>query len=34
MALDLVPSGRDVPNEINVVIEIPRPGDPQITLPG
>ena len=28
MALDLVPSGRDVPNEINVVIEIPKDADP------
>lgn len=28
MALDLVPTGRDVPNEINVVIEIPKDADP------
>jgi inorganic pyrophosphatase len=28
MALDLVPSGRDVPNEINVVIEIPKDAEP------
>jgi inorganic pyrophosphatase len=28
MALDLVPTGRDVPNEINVVIEIPMNSEP------
>ena len=28
MALDLVPTGRDVPNEINVVIEIPKDAEP------
>jgi inorganic pyrophosphatase len=28
MALDLVPTGRDVPNEINVVIEIPMNAEP------
>ena len=28
MALNLVPSGRDVPNEINVVIEIPKDAEP------
>jgi inorganic pyrophosphatase len=28
MGLDLVPSGRDVPNEINVVIEIPKDAEP------
>ena len=28
MALDLVPTGRDVPHEINVVIEIPKDAEP------
>jgi len=28
MALNLVPTGRDVPNEINVVIEIPKDAEP------
>jgi inorganic pyrophosphatase len=28
MGLDLVPSGRDLPNEINVVIEIPKDAEP------
>jgi inorganic pyrophosphatase len=28
MGLELVPSGRDVPNEINVVIEIPKDAEP------
>ncbi len=28
MALNLVPAGRDVPNEINVVIEIPKDSEP------
>jgi inorganic pyrophosphatase len=28
MGLDLVPAGRDVPNEINVVIEIPKDAEP------
>jgi inorganic pyrophosphatase len=28
MGLDLVPTGRDVPNEINVIIEIPKDADP------
>ncbi len=28
MAFDGVPAGRDVPNEVNVVIEIPANGDP------
>ncbi|HMB43774.1 MAG TPA: inorganic diphosphatase [Luteimonas sp.] len=28
MALDLVPTGRDVPNEINVIIEIPMNAEP------
>lgn len=28
MALHLVPTGRDVPNEINVVIEIPKDAEP------
>ncbi|HEX6834214.1 MAG TPA: inorganic diphosphatase [Rudaea sp.] len=28
MGLDLVTSGKDVPNEINVVIEIPKDADP------
>jgi Inorganic pyrophosphatase len=28
MALNLVPSGRDVPNEINVIIEIPKDAEP------
>jgi len=28
MALDLVPTGRDVPNEVNVVIEIPMNAEP------
>lgn len=28
MGLDLVPSGRDVPNEINVIIEIPKDAEP------
>jgi inorganic pyrophosphatase len=28
MGLDLVPSGKDVPNEINVVIEIPKDSEP------
>lgn len=28
MALHLVPAGRDVPNEINVIIEIPIGGEP------
>ena len=28
MPLDLVPSGHDLPNEINVIIEIPKDSDP------
>ena len=28
MALDLVPTGKDVPNEINVIIEIPKDAEP------
>jgi len=28
MALDLVPTGKDVPNEVNVIIEIPKDADP------
>ena len=24
MALDLVPTGKDVPNDVNVIIEIPK----------
>ncbi|HRD71925.1 MAG: inorganic diphosphatase [Xanthomonadales bacterium] len=28
MGLELVPTGRDVPNEINVVIEIPKDSEP------
>lgn len=28
MALDKVPSGKDVPNDFNVIIEIPMQGDP------
>ncbi|MCK7594620.1 inorganic diphosphatase [Pseudomarimonas salicorniae] len=28
MGLDLVPTGRDVPNEINVIIEIPKDAEP------
>jgi len=28
MALDLVPTGRDIPNEINVIIEIPMNSEP------
>jgi hypothetical protein len=28
MALDLVPTGKDVPNDINVIIEIPKDADP------
>ncbi len=28
MGLDLVPSGKDVPNEINVIIEIPKDAEP------
>ena len=28
MALNLVSSGRDVPNEINVIIEIPKDAEP------
>ena len=28
MNLDRVPSGRDVPNDVNVIIEIPMNGDP------
>lgn len=28
MGLDLVPSGRDVPEEINVIVEIPKDADP------
>ena len=28
MGLDLVKAGRDVPNEINVVIEIPKDAEP------
>jgi inorganic pyrophosphatase len=28
MALDLVPTGRDVPNEVNVIIEIPKDSEP------
>ena len=28
MGLELVPSGRDVPHEINVVIEIPKDAEP------
>ena len=28
MGLDLVDTGRDVPNEINVIIEIPKDAEP------
>jgi inorganic pyrophosphatase len=28
MGLDMVSAGRDVPNEINVVIEIPKDAEP------
>ena len=28
MALDLVPTGADVPNEVNVIVEIPKDADP------
>lgn len=28
MGLELVPSGRDIPNEINVIIEIPKDAEP------
>ncbi len=28
MGLDLVPAGRDIPNEINVIIEIPKDAEP------
>ena len=28
MALELVPTGKDVPNDINVIIEIPKDADP------
>jgi inorganic pyrophosphatase len=28
MSLDLVPTGRDVPNDINVIIEIPMNAEP------
>ena len=28
MALDLVPTGKDVPNEVNVIIEIPKDSEP------
>ena len=28
MGLDLVPTGRDVPDEVNVIIEIPKDSDP------
>src|SRR5688572_19916113 len=28
MALQLVPTGKDVPNEINVIIEIPKDAEP------
>ena len=28
MALDLVPTGKDVPNEVNVIIEIPKDAEP------
>ncbi|MFN7212504.1 MAG: inorganic pyrophosphatase, partial [Lysobacteraceae bacterium] len=28
MGLSLVPTGRDVPNEINVIIEIPKDAEP------
>ncbi len=28
MGLDLVPAGRDLPNEINVIIEIPKDAEP------
>jgi inorganic pyrophosphatase len=28
MALDLVPAGRDLPNDFNVVIEIPMNSEP------
>src|SRR5260370_8521426 len=28
MALDLVPTGHDVPNDVNVVIEIPKDAEP------
>ncbi|UXI69038.1 inorganic diphosphatase [Tahibacter amnicola] len=28
MGLDLVPTGKDVPNEINVIIEIPKDAEP------
>ena len=28
MALHQVPAGRDVPNEINVIIEIPKDAEP------
>ena len=28
MALDLVPTGKNVPHEVNVIIEIPKDADP------
>ena len=28
MALDLVPTGKDVPKDVNVIIEIPKDADP------
>ena len=28
MALDLVPTGKDVPNDVNVIIEIPKDAEP------
>jgi len=28
MALELVPTGKDVPNDVNVIIEIPKDADP------
>ena len=28
MALDLVPTGKDVPNDVNVIVEIPKDADP------
>ncbi|HNR92880.1 MAG TPA: inorganic pyrophosphatase, partial [Dokdonella sp.] len=28
MAFDRIPTGRDVPNEINVIIEIPKDAEP------
>ena len=31
MGLDMVSAGRDVPNEINVVIEIPKDAEPSNT---